>query len=63
MFDALPEGGIDTWGDPVAGAEDISGDLRLELGGARGRFVLLWITRTADDGRVEVAEAAVEVRS
>lgn len=63
VFDVLPEGGIDTWGDPVARADGIAGDLRLDLGGASGRYVLLWITRTADDGRVEVAEAAVEVRS
>ncbi|CAN5730143.1 hypothetical protein BH24ACT4_BH24ACT4_01500 [soil metagenome] len=61
VFDELPDGPLDTWGEPVAGAEGINGDLRLDLGGAEGRVVLLWITRVGTEGRVEVADAVLEV--
>ncbi len=51
-----------TWGAPAAAGDDLPVDARFDLGGAEGRFVLLWITRTAGDGRVEVSEATVEVQ-
>jgi eukaryotic-like serine/threonine-protein kinase len=36
------------WGTPVANQEDIAkGDTTFELDGAKGRFVLLWITKLA----------------
>lgn len=49
------------WGEPVAGGNDLPAQARLDLGGAEGRYVLLWITRTAGDGRVQVADAVLEV--
>jgi serine/threonine-protein kinase len=52
------------WGDPVTVKENIeSSDVVFELGGRSGRYVLLWITRPANDGdkyRVRIAEAVVE---
>ncbi len=60
VLDAPPEGGIDDWGEPVAGARDIGSSWEPDLGGARGRVVLLWITRTGDDGRVSISDVTVE---
>ena len=55
------------WGRPVAGLENIEASTEFDLGGAKGRAVLLWITSLADDngGRpsVEVQEITVEGRS
>ena len=48
------------WGAPVRTIDDIDGDAEFDLGRARGRAVLLWITRLGDDNRVEVGELGVE---
>ncbi|MGH9118825.1 MAG: protein kinase domain-containing protein [Acidimicrobiales bacterium] len=59
-----PGTGLDDWGDPVATNENIeTADVAFDLGGTTGRYVLLWITRPADDGdryRVRIAEAVLE---
>ena len=47
------------WGAPVARIEGVEGEASLDLGGARGRFVLLWITRLAANGEVDIAEVAL----
>jgi eukaryotic-like serine/threonine-protein kinase len=47
------------WGAPAARVEGVQGNASFDLGGARGRFVLLWITRLDSDGRVDVAEVAL----
>jgi serine/threonine-protein kinase len=39
---------LDAWGRPVADAEGIDGTARLDLGGARGRAVLVWLTDLGD---------------
>jgi eukaryotic-like serine/threonine-protein kinase len=53
------------WGDPVTVNENIeTSDVVFDLGGRSGGYVLLWITRPANDGdkyRVRIAEAVVEV--
>lgn len=59
---ALP-GDLSGWGQPVADAEDIRGDVTFELGGATGSFVLLWITDLGDGpGRVEISELTLTAR-
>ena len=60
VVDAPPEGGVDGWGDPVATSSDIGSAWEADLGGTRGRMVLLWITRTGDDGRVTISDVTVE---
>lgn len=37
------------WGDPVAEATDIAGNASFDLGGAEGRFVMLWLTDLGND--------------
>jgi hypothetical protein len=51
------------WGEPVAAAEGIDGETELDLGGASGGAVLLWITDLGDgtDGGYAVAIADVRV--
>ncbi len=56
-----PAPDVATWGDAAAEGDDLPADAAFDLGGADGRYVLLWITRTADDGQVEVTDATVEV--
>ena len=34
----------------------------LDLKGARGRDILIWITQLGDDNRVEIAEVTVSTR-
>jgi serine/threonine-protein kinase len=41
------------WGKPVA---ELGDERRVSLAGHRGGAVLLWITRLADDGRVQIGE-------
>ena len=36
------------WGEPVANAENIAGNASFDLGGAEGRFVMLWVTDLGD---------------
>jgi eukaryotic-like serine/threonine-protein kinase len=49
------------WGQPVTGAQDIQGSTTLDLGGAKGSSVLLWITDLGNgpQNRVEISEVAV----
>lgn len=62
VLDERPSGELDSWDPPVA-TTDAAGAAAIGLDGAEGRLVLLWLTRTDDEGRVEVAEAVVRVRS
>jgi serine/threonine-protein kinase len=59
-----PGSDLDDWGDPVSVTEHIdTSDVAFDLGGKSGQYVLLWITRPANDGdkyRVRIAEAVVE---
>ena len=55
-----PGATLDDWGDADASLEDIGGNAEFSLDGARGRAVLVWITRLGTDNRVEIAEVAVE---
>ena len=48
------------WGTPVKTMEGIEGDAGFDLGGTRGRAVLLWITRLGEGNRVEVTELTVQ---
>jgi len=43
-----PRGALVDWGDPVSSAESISGGHTFTLGGARGKALLLWITRLGE---------------
>ncbi|HEX7132140.1 MAG TPA: serine/threonine-protein kinase [Iamia sp.] len=61
VLDDVPTAPIDGEGEPVDEASGIEGDAELSLGGQEGSVVVLWITRTGDEGRVEVSEATVEV--
>jgi len=61
VLDDVPTAPIDGEQEPVAEASGIDGDTELSLGGREGSVVVLWITRTGDEGRVDVAEATVEV--
>ncbi|HEU5150741.1 MAG TPA: serine/threonine-protein kinase [Iamia sp.] len=64
VLDAVPEGrdtSVIDDADPVSEQSGIGGDVDLSLGGDEGSVVILWITRTGDDGFVEIAEATVEV--
>ena len=58
-----PAADVASWGEPAATGEDLPADARFALDGAEGRYVLLWITRTTDEGQVVVAEASVEART
>jgi hypothetical protein len=62
VLDDQPDGPIESWGEPAAGAAAIEGDVRFDLAGAEGRTVILWITRTTDEGTVAVNEVSVEVQ-
>ncbi len=59
-----PGSTVEDWGDPVAVNEHIeTSDVVFDLGGRNGQYVLLWITRPADDGdkyRVRIAEAVLQ---
>jgi hypothetical protein len=52
-------GTLEGWGEPVATLEDIDAGTAIEvdLGGAEGGAVLVWITHQGDGERVEIAEA------
>jgi eukaryotic-like serine/threonine-protein kinase len=51
---------IDGWGEPVNDRRGIDGDTSFDLGGARGRAVLLWITELPPDvGRVEISSLSL----
>jgi hypothetical protein len=52
-------GSLDGWGEPVATLDGIqAGDgIEVDLGGAEGGAVLVWITHQGDGERVEIAEA------
>ncbi|HYI62200.1 MAG TPA: protein kinase [Acidimicrobiales bacterium] len=63
VLDDRPGADVTTWGEALGRSEGIDGDIRLDLGGTGGRYVLLWITRASEDGTVQVAEAVVTVRS
>ena len=63
VLDERPTGALDTWGRPAVTGDAIDGDAGIDLGGAEGRIVILWITRTADDGQVAVREATLVVRT
>jgi hypothetical protein len=49
------------WGAPVTGADGITGSTTLDLGGADGSSVLLWITDLGDGptNRVEITEVVI----
>lgn len=61
VLDERPTGALDSWPDPVA-TTDAGGAAAIDLDGTEGGVVILWVTRTADDGQVQVAEAGVVVR-
>lgn len=62
VLDAQPDGPVESWGEPEAGADAIGGDVRFDLAGSEGRILILWITRTTDEGTVAVNEVTVEVQ-
>jgi hypothetical protein len=49
------------WGSPVASVSDVRGTTTLDLGGARGTSILLWITDLGDgpQNRVEITDVLV----
>ena len=47
------------WGTPVEDHSNIGGDVTFDLGGSRGRYVLLWFTRLPADGRIEVGDLRI----
>lgn len=47
------------WGAPVADVDATTTTSRVDLGGATGGAVLLWLTNVGPSGRVEVAEMSV----
>ena len=51
--------GIDEWGEPVASAAGIDGDVTFAMADTVGRAVLVWITDLGSD-RVHIAEITVE---
>jgi hypothetical protein len=53
-----PSDSLDGWGDPVASADNIAGDAMLDLGGAEGEAVLIWITDLGDGPQRVKAEIA-----
>ncbi len=54
---------LDSWGPAVASARDLApGPARFQLDGRQGSAVLVWVTRTGDDGVVEISEVAVTSR-
>ena len=63
VLPARPDGLFEEWGEPVARARNIDGGARFDLDDQDGAVVILWITRTDDEGVVKVAEATVEVAS
>lgn len=48
---------------PIARARTLAQTTRIPLGGARGRYVLVWITAIPDGGDAEIAEARLRARS
>jgi serine/threonine-protein kinase len=60
VLDDVPTGPVDGEEEPVAEASEIDGDAELSLGGTKGSVVVLWITRTGDEGRVDISEVRIE---
>jgi eukaryotic-like serine/threonine-protein kinase len=51
---------LDGWGEPVAEQSMAAGTTSIELGGARGRALLVWIVDLGDGaGRVEISDLVV----
>jgi hypothetical protein len=48
---------------PVTTARTLAETTRIPLGGARGRYVVVWITAIPDGGAAEIAEARLRARS
>ncbi len=61
VLDDPPGADVATWGEARGRSEGLDDGARLDLDGAEGRYVLLWITRTADDGIVRLSEVSVTV--
>jgi hypothetical protein len=58
-----PAAELADWGDPVATAEGIDGSATIDLGGAHGGAVLVWITDLGDGSSGDAFTAAIaEVR-
>ncbi len=58
VADGLPRD-LSGWGRPVATAAGIPGDATLDLGGAKGSSVLVWITDLGDGNRVDIDDILV----
>jgi serine/threonine-protein kinase len=55
-----PGSDLASWGEPVVQREGIAaGSIRFDLGGREAAAVLIWITHTAEDGRVAIADVSV----
>jgi hypothetical protein len=55
-----PGSDLASWGEPVVQREGIAaGETRFDLGGREAAAVLIWITRTAEDGLVRIADVSV----
>jgi hypothetical protein len=54
-----PAADLESWGEPVAAQEGISGNPEFDLGGRSGGAVLLWITLLGEDGSIQVNEAGL----
>jgi serine/threonine-protein kinase len=58
--EGAPGPDLEAWGDPVTGATGLGPPgSTFSLDGRRAKAVLIWITRTGDDGRVAIAEVTL----
>jgi serine/threonine-protein kinase len=55
-----PADALDGWGDPDANLEGVQGNGEFALDSAEGKAVLVWFTKMATDGRVEVREVSLQ---
>jgi len=54
---------LESWGEPVTSARGLApGATRFRLDGRQGSAVLVWVTRTGDDGTVEISDVVVTAR-
>ena len=57
---AAPAGTLAAWGQPVARASGVQGDLEVDLDGKSGGAVLVWFTNPGSTGQVVVGEVELD---
>jgi eukaryotic-like serine/threonine-protein kinase len=53
---------LEAWGQPVATGESIPATHRFDVNGARGEYVLVWVTRLPPSNKLQVGDVKVEGR-